>query len=90
MEFLGYIIFGDGIHMDPHKAQTIIDWAISTSICTRRNLEMNYYNFSCKIMDTCDYEPCSHLGQMTKDNQLQKLHVACTVIATITYHLRLQ
>jgi hypothetical protein len=39
MEFLGYIIFGDGIHMDPHKAQTIIDWATSTSICTTRNLE---------------------------------------------------
>jgi len=25
MEFLGYIVFGNGIHMDPHKIQTIID-----------------------------------------------------------------
>jgi len=32
MEFLGYIIFGDDIHMDPHKVQTIVDWAIPTSI----------------------------------------------------------
>jgi hypothetical protein len=25
VEFLGYVIFGDGIRMDPHKVQTIID-----------------------------------------------------------------
>jgi len=53
MEFLGYIIFGDGIHMDPRKAQTIIDLATSTSICIRRNLEINYYNFSCKRQNFC-------------------------------------
>jgi len=23
-------------------------------------------------MDTCDYKPCSHLGQVTKNNQSQK------------------
>jgi hypothetical protein len=27
VEFLGYIIFGDGIHMDFHNIQTIVDWA---------------------------------------------------------------
>jgi hypothetical protein len=32
MEFLGYIIFGDDIHMDPHKVQTIVDWVIPASI----------------------------------------------------------
>jgi hypothetical protein len=25
VEYLGYIIFGDGIHMDLHKVQTIVD-----------------------------------------------------------------
>jgi len=25
VEFLGYIISRDGIHMDPHKVQTIVD-----------------------------------------------------------------
>ncbi len=28
MEFLGYIIFGYGIHMDPYKVQTIVDCVI--------------------------------------------------------------
>jgi hypothetical protein len=32
MVFLGYIIFGDGIHMDPHKVQSIVDWVILASI----------------------------------------------------------
>jgi len=32
VEFLGYIIFGDGIRMDPHKVQTIVDWATLASI----------------------------------------------------------
>jgi hypothetical protein len=32
VEFLGYIIFGNGIHMDPRQVQTIIDWATPTSI----------------------------------------------------------
>jgi hypothetical protein len=27
VEFLDYIIFGNGIHMDPHKVQTIVHWA---------------------------------------------------------------
>jgi hypothetical protein len=27
VEFLSYIISGDGICMDPHKVQTIVDWA---------------------------------------------------------------
>jgi hypothetical protein len=27
VEYLGYVIFGDGICMDSHKVQTIIDWA---------------------------------------------------------------
>jgi hypothetical protein len=27
MKFLGYIICGDGICIDPHKVQTIMDWA---------------------------------------------------------------
>jgi hypothetical protein len=33
MEFLGYIIFGDGIHMDPSKVQTIVDWVTPTRVC---------------------------------------------------------
>jgi hypothetical protein len=32
MEFLGYIIFGDDIHMDPRKVQTIVDWVTSASV----------------------------------------------------------
>ncbi len=32
VEFLSYVIFGNGIHMDLHKIQTIIDWATPTSI----------------------------------------------------------
>jgi len=32
VEFLGYIIFGDGVHMDPHKVQTIVDWATPTFV----------------------------------------------------------
>jgi len=28
VEFLGYIISRDGFHMNPHKVQTIMDWAI--------------------------------------------------------------
>jgi hypothetical protein len=27
VEFLGYIIFGNGVCMDPHKVQTIVNWA---------------------------------------------------------------
>ncbi len=30
--FLNYVIFGDDIHMDPHKVQTIVDWSDPTSI----------------------------------------------------------
>ncbi len=31
------------------------------------------------IMDTCDYKPCSPLGQVAKDNQLQKMsHSMCS------------
>jgi len=25
VEFMGYIIFGNDIHIDPHKVQTIVD-----------------------------------------------------------------
>jgi len=32
MEFLGYSIFGDGIRMDLHKVQTIVDWATLTFV----------------------------------------------------------
>jgi hypothetical protein len=32
VKFLGYIIFGDNICMDPDKVQTIVNWAIPTSI----------------------------------------------------------
>jgi hypothetical protein len=32
VEFLGYIIFGDGVCMDPCKVQTIMNWAILASI----------------------------------------------------------
>jgi hypothetical protein len=32
VEFLGYIVSGNGTHMDPHKIQTIVDWATPTSI----------------------------------------------------------
>ncbi len=32
VEFLGYIISKDDIHMDPHKVQTIIDWVTLVSI----------------------------------------------------------
>jgi hypothetical protein len=32
VEFLGYVIFGDGIRMDPCKVQTIVDWVTPTSI----------------------------------------------------------
>jgi hypothetical protein len=32
VEFLGYIISRDGIHMDPRKVQTIVDWATPTSV----------------------------------------------------------
>ncbi len=40
-------------------------------------MEINDYNLIAKnktlvIMDTCDYKPCSHLGQVAKNNQLQK------------------
>jgi hypothetical protein len=27
VEFLGYVIYGNDIHMDLHKVQTIVDWA---------------------------------------------------------------
>jgi len=30
VKFLGYIIFGDGIRMDPCKVQTIVDWALAS------------------------------------------------------------
>jgi hypothetical protein len=30
VEFFNYIIFGDGVHMDFHKVQTIVDWATLT------------------------------------------------------------
>jgi hypothetical protein len=32
VEFLGYIISRDGVHMDPCKVQTIVDWATPASI----------------------------------------------------------
>jgi hypothetical protein len=32
MKFLGYIIFGNGVCMDLHKVQTIVDWATLASI----------------------------------------------------------
>jgi hypothetical protein len=32
VEFLGYIIFGDNIRMDPCTVQTIVDWATPISI----------------------------------------------------------
>jgi hypothetical protein len=32
VEFLDYIIFGDGIRMDFHKVQTIVDWATPTFV----------------------------------------------------------
>jgi hypothetical protein len=32
VEFLGYIIFGNGIRMDLHKVQIIVDWATPTSV----------------------------------------------------------
>ncbi len=32
VEFLGYIIFGDGIHMDLRKVQTTMDWATPASV----------------------------------------------------------
>jgi hypothetical protein len=32
VQFLGYVIFGNDIYMDPHKVQTIIDWATPVSI----------------------------------------------------------
>jgi len=32
MEFLGYVIFGDGIHMDLRKVQTIMDYVTPISI----------------------------------------------------------
>jgi hypothetical protein len=32
VEFLGYIIFGNDICMDPHKVQTIMDWATPTFV----------------------------------------------------------
>jgi hypothetical protein len=32
VEFLGYVIFGDGIRMDPCKVQTIVDWVTPTSV----------------------------------------------------------
>ncbi len=33
VEFLGYIVFGDDIHMDSHKVQTIIDWITLAFVC---------------------------------------------------------
>ncbi len=32
VDFLGYIIFGDGVHMDLHKVQTFVNWATLTSV----------------------------------------------------------
>jgi hypothetical protein len=32
VEFLGYIISKYDICMDPHKVQTIVDWAIPASV----------------------------------------------------------
>jgi hypothetical protein len=32
VEFLGYIIFGNGIHMDLLKVHTIVDWVILTFV----------------------------------------------------------
>jgi hypothetical protein len=34
VEILNYVIFGNGIHMDPCKVQTIVDWVILTSLPT--------------------------------------------------------
>jgi hypothetical protein len=28
VELLGYIIFGNGIHMDLHKVHTVVDWVL--------------------------------------------------------------
>jgi hypothetical protein len=33
IESFGYIIFGDGSHINLHKVQAIVEWAIPTSIC---------------------------------------------------------
>jgi len=41
------------------------------------------------IRDTCEYKPCSHLGQVAKKTNRKKLHVACTVTMVVAYHLRL-
>ncbi len=32
MEFLGYVISGDGICMDLYKVQTIVDWVTPTFV----------------------------------------------------------
>jgi hypothetical protein len=32
VEFLGYIIFGNDVHIDLHKVQTIVDWATLASV----------------------------------------------------------
>jgi hypothetical protein len=44
VEFLGYVIFRNGIHMDHHNVHTIVDWAAPTSI---RNVQcfLEFTNF---------------------------------------------
>jgi hypothetical protein len=32
VEFLNYIVSGDGISMDEKKIQTIVDWIVSSSV----------------------------------------------------------
>jgi hypothetical protein len=32
VEFLGYIVLGDGISMDGKKIQTIVDWIAPSSV----------------------------------------------------------
>jgi hypothetical protein len=44
VEFLGYVIFGNGIRMDLHKVQTIIDWVTLAFV---RNVQcfLGFVNF---------------------------------------------
>jgi hypothetical protein len=44
VKFLGNVIFGDGIHMDPCKVQTIVDWA-TPDLFTMFNVFLNLPTF---------------------------------------------